>query len=113
MAGLKPGHDCFSPTCYTPGAFHSAGTMSQTPSLKDFRRIVVKVGSSLLVDQTAASRFGTEARLPRFRGDQAFELLVLRAGRVPTNRSDAREVRARLVKLALRYVQRAGINQRR
>jgi len=29
--------------------------MSKTPSLKDFRRIVVKVGSSLLVDQAAGS----------------------------------------------------------
>jgi glutamate 5-kinase len=29
--------------------------MSKTPSLKDFRRIVVKVGSSLLVDATAGS----------------------------------------------------------
>ncbi len=29
--------------------------MPQTPSLKDFRRIVVKVGSSLLVDQAAGS----------------------------------------------------------
>ena len=36
---------------------------------------------------------------------------VFRASRVPTNRSDAREVRARLVKLALRDMQRAGINQ--
>ena len=27
--------------------------MSKTPSLKDFRRIVVKVGSSLLVDHSA------------------------------------------------------------
>ena len=27
--------------------------MSKTPSLKDFRRIVVKVGSSLLVDAAA------------------------------------------------------------
>ncbi|MFZ3250504.1 MAG: glutamate 5-kinase [Pseudolabrys sp.] len=31
----------------------SAGTTSKTPSLKDFRRIVVKVGSSLLVDSSA------------------------------------------------------------
>src|SRR6516165_1204988 len=29
------------------------GTMPKTPSLKDFRRIVVKVGSSLLVDSAA------------------------------------------------------------
>jgi len=29
--------------------------MPQTPSLKDFRRIVVKVGSSLLVDQAAGA----------------------------------------------------------
>ena len=32
----------------------SAGTTSKTPSLKDFRRIVVKVGSSLLVDSSAS-----------------------------------------------------------
>jgi len=32
---------------------HTAGAMSKTPSLKDFRRIVVKVGSSLLVDASA------------------------------------------------------------
>ena len=32
---------------------HVAGIMSNTPSLKDFRRIVVKVGSSLLVDASA------------------------------------------------------------
>jgi len=32
----------------------SAGTRSKTPSLKDFRRIVVKVGSSLLVDSSAS-----------------------------------------------------------
>src|SRR6478752_9567690 len=31
----------------------SLGTMPKTPSLKDFRRIVVKVGSSLLVDSAA------------------------------------------------------------
>jgi glutamate 5-kinase len=31
----------------------SAGAMQKTPSLKDFRRIVVKVGSSLLVDSSA------------------------------------------------------------
>lgn len=31
----------------------SAGTTSKTPSLKDFRRIVVKVGSSLLVNSSA------------------------------------------------------------
>jgi glutamate 5-kinase len=31
----------------------SLGTMAKTPSLKDFRRIVVKVGSSLLVDSAA------------------------------------------------------------
>src|SRR5215468_5715043 len=31
------------------------GTMSKTPSLKDFRRIVVKVGSSLLVDSSAGA----------------------------------------------------------
>ena len=32
----------------------SAGTRSKTPSLKDFRRIVVKVGSSLLVNSSAS-----------------------------------------------------------
>jgi len=32
---------------------NSAGTTSKTPSLNDFRRIVVKVGSSLLVDSSA------------------------------------------------------------
>jgi len=32
----------------------SAGTAAKTPSLKDFRRIVVKVGSSLLVDSSAS-----------------------------------------------------------
>jgi glutamate 5-kinase len=31
----------------------SVGAMQKTPSLKDFRRIVVKVGSSLLVDSSA------------------------------------------------------------
>jgi len=37
------------------GAFNNAvaGIMSNTPLLKDFRRIVVKVGSSLLVDASA------------------------------------------------------------
>jgi glutamate 5-kinase len=37
------------------GAFNDAvaGVMSNTPLLKDFRRIVVKVGSSLLVDASA------------------------------------------------------------
>ena len=32
---------------------NSVGTMPKSPSLKDFRRIVVKVGSSLLVDSSA------------------------------------------------------------
>ena len=32
----------------------SAGTTQKTPSIKDFRRIVVKVGSSLLVDSAAS-----------------------------------------------------------
>src|SRR5664279_766250 len=38
---------------HTPAPITCAGTMPKTPSLKDFRRIVVKVGSSLLVDQSA------------------------------------------------------------
>src|SRR5664279_3844321 len=38
---------------HSPAPITLAGTMSKTPSLKDFRRIVVKVGSSLLVDQSA------------------------------------------------------------
>ena len=43
-------------TCYTTGALNDvvAGIMSNTPLLKDFRRIVVKVGSSLLVDSSAS-----------------------------------------------------------
>jgi glutamate 5-kinase len=40
---------------HTPAPITPAGTMSKTPSLKDFRRIVVKVGSSLLVDSSAGS----------------------------------------------------------
>jgi len=40
--------------CYTRGRHQNyCRTMSKTPLLKDFRRIVVKVGSSLLVDQSA------------------------------------------------------------
>jgi glutamate 5-kinase len=43
-------------TCYTIGALNDAvaGIMSNTPLLKNFRRIVVKVGSSLLVDSSAS-----------------------------------------------------------
>lgn len=43
-------------TCYTTGALNDAvaGIMSNTPLLKNFRRIVVKVGSSLLVDSSAS-----------------------------------------------------------
>ena len=43
-------------TCYTTGALIDAvaGIMSNTPLLKNFRRIVVKVGSSLLVDSSAS-----------------------------------------------------------
>lgn len=43
-------------TCYTTGALNNAvaGVMSNTPLLKNFRRIVVKVGSSLLVDSSAS-----------------------------------------------------------
>src|SRR5437879_5065661 len=39
--------------CYTAAAMNSPAAMPKTPSLKDFRRIVVKVGSSLLVDSSA------------------------------------------------------------
>ena len=43
-------------TCYITGALSDAvaGIMSNTPLLKNFRRIVVKVGSSLLVDSSAS-----------------------------------------------------------
>ena len=43
-------------TCYITGALNDAvaGIMSNTPLLKNFRRIVVKVGSSLLVDSSAS-----------------------------------------------------------
>jgi glutamate 5-kinase len=38
-----------------PGTLTAAGPMPKTPSLASFRRIVVKVGSSLLVDAAAGS----------------------------------------------------------
>src|SRR5712691_3160142 len=38
-----------------PRAINTAGPMPQTPSLTSFRRIVVKVGSSLLVDASAGA----------------------------------------------------------
>src|SRR3981189_3145902 len=38
--------------------------MLKTPSLKDFRRIVVKVGSSLLVDQSAGGLKGAWPATP-------------------------------------------------
>src|SRR5712691_2137623 len=38
-----------------PRAINTAGPMPQTPSLTSFRRIVVKVGSSLLVDAAAGA----------------------------------------------------------
>ena len=40
---------------HTPAPLTFAGLMTKTPSLKDFRRIVVKVGSSLLVDSSAGA----------------------------------------------------------
>ena len=46
---------------------NSVGTMPKSPSLKDFRRIVVKVGSSLLVDSSAGGLKRELARIARGR----------------------------------------------
>jgi glutamate 5-kinase len=49
----RPGHDESANGMLDNAAKQIAPVMSQTPSLKNFRRIVVKVGSSLLVDSSA------------------------------------------------------------
>ena len=46
MANRRPA----KPVLHTAAMDSSTLTQAKTPSLKDFRRIVVKVGSSLLVD---------------------------------------------------------------
>src|SRR5262244_1048066 len=69
----------------------SLGTMPKTPSLKDFRRIVVKIGSSLLVD-SGASRVNEDwlasladdiARLHRDKRD----VLVVSSGAIALGRA--------------------------
>ena len=75
------------------GAFNDAvaGLMSNTPLLKDFRRIVVKVGSSLLVDSSAgglkrdwlASLAADVASLHR----QKCDVLVVSSGAIALGRA--------------------------
>jgi glutamate 5-kinase len=75
------------------GAFNDAvaGIMSNTPLLKDFRRIVVKVGSSLLVDSSAgglkrdwlASLAADVASLHR----QKCDVLVVSSGAIALGRA--------------------------
>src|SRR5215467_2590354 len=56
MARRAGNHDGSESPCYTAHAKNLiTAAMPQTPSLKDFRRIVVKVGSSLLVDSSAGA----------------------------------------------------------
>jgi len=51
---VTPGDDdAGSPMLHSAAMNSSVGTVQKAPSLKDFRRIVVKVGSSLLVDSSA------------------------------------------------------------
>jgi hypothetical protein len=47
--GDKPGHDATAEPVLNPARAitTAAGTMPQTPSLKDFRRIVVKVATQM------------------------------------------------------------------
>ena len=69
----------------------STGTIQKMPSLKDFRRVVVKVGSSLLVDSSAgglkrdwlASLAADVAGLHKERRD----VLVVSSGAIALGRS--------------------------
>src|ERR1041385_1631452 len=70
---------------------HVAGTMSKTPSLKDFRRIVVKVGSSLLVDASAGGLkrdwlVGLAADIATLHKDKC-DLLVVSSGAIALGRA--------------------------
>ena len=69
----------------------AAGSMSKTPSLKDFRRIVVKVGSSLLVDSAAGSlkRGWLELARRRHRGASSRErdIIVVSSGAIALGRA--------------------------
>jgi glutamate 5-kinase len=65
--------------------------MSKTPSLKDFRRIVVKVGSSLLVDQAAGALKrdwlnGLAADIAALHKDKR-DLLVVSSGAIALGRA--------------------------
>jgi glutamate 5-kinase len=85
------GHDDAANPMLHSGAMNStAGTMQKRPSLRDFRRIVVKVGSSLLVDSSAglkrewlASLATDIAGLHRDRCD----VLVVSSGAIALGRS--------------------------
>src|ERR1043166_9662831 len=81
--------DALTETAHRPAAMPRA--VSKAPALADFRRIVVKVGSSLLVD-AAASRV-REAWLASLAADiaalhgQGRDILVVSSGAIALGRS--------------------------